>query len=185
MTANHRQTESIWLVTYKKDSGHAHVPYSDIVEEALCFGWVDSRPAKLDDKRSMLLLSPRRTGSGWSLLNKTRVARLIAAGAMASAGLAKIAAAKADGTWSALDTVSALTVPDDLAVLLSKNKQAAGYFQAFPPSARRGILEWIANAKRPETRARRIAETVTLAANDIRANHPTPRKGGKAGGGGR
>ena len=159
------------MVTWKKGRG-PHVPYGDIRDEALCFGWIDSRPARLDENRSMILLSPRKPGSGWSGVNKARVAVLEAEGRMAAPGRARVEAARRDGSWVALDTASALTIPSDLAGALGEHPPAAERFAAFPPSARRGILEWIAAAKRPETRDRRIAKTASLAARGIRANHP-------------
>ncbi len=167
---NHASCGSIWLVTYKKASGRAVLSNDDIVEEALCFGWIDSLPRKLDDMRSMLLLSPRKLGSAWSALNKTRAERMIAAGLMQPAGLAAIAAAKADGSWSKLDSVEALAVPDDLAAVLAGNPSARVHFDAFPRSVKRRILEWIVQTKRSETRSARITETARLAAENRRAN---------------
>jgi uncharacterized protein YdeI (YjbR/CyaY-like superfamily) len=168
LAANHAQAESIWLVTWKK--GHAaHLPYGAIVDEALCFGWVDSRPRRLDDARTMVLLSPRRAGSAWSGVNKARVARLLNEGHVAPPGLAAIDRAKADGTWTVLDGASALAVPEDLAAALDAAGARAS-FDAFPPSARRAILEWITLAKRSETRAARVAETARAAARGERAN---------------
>ncbi len=169
LKAHHRQRESIWLVTYKKDKG-PHIPWADIVEEALCFGWVDSLPRKLDERRSMLLVSPRKPGSAWSALNKKRAEAMIARGQMTKAGQAMIDAAKADGTWTKLDAVEALSVPDDLAEAFRRYAGAANNFDAFPRSARRGILEWIIQAKRPETRAKRVEETARLAGQNQRAN---------------
>jgi uncharacterized protein YdeI (YjbR/CyaY-like superfamily) len=169
LAAHHRQAESIWLVVWKKGSPR-HVPYDDIVEEALCFGWVDSLPRKLDAERSMLLLSPRKPKSAWSKPNKERVERLIASGLMAPAGLAVVDRAKAAGTWDKLDGVEALEVPPDLAEAFARYSGAAGHFAAFPRSAKRGILEWIVQAKKPETRAKRVDETARLAAENIRAN---------------
>jgi uncharacterized protein YdeI (YjbR/CyaY-like superfamily) len=160
---------SVWAVIHRKGRG-PHVPYDDIVEEALCFGWIDGLVRKLDDDRSMLLLAPRKPGSAWSKPNKERVARLFARGEMAPAGLATVEAAKADGTWTKLDEVEALTVPKDLAAAFRKHAGSAACFSAFPRSAKRGILEWIAQAKRPETRARRVDETARLAARNERAN---------------
>ena len=167
---HHERTEGVWLISYKQATGKPRVAYDEAVEEALCFGWVDSKPNKLDDERSMLWFAPRKRGSGWSRPNKERVARLIAAGLMAPAGLAKVEAAKADGSWVALDAVEALEEPPDLQVALAANLAARQHWDAFPRSARRGVLEWIANAKRPETRARRIEETARLAADNVRAN---------------
>lgn len=170
LSANHQESNGVWLVTYKKASGKPRLEYSESVEEALCFGWVDSLPRKLDEERSMLYFAPRKSGSGWSALNKQRVESLIQSGLMMPAGLAKIEAAKKDGTWSKLDEVEALTVPDDLRKELRKYDHATKFFEAFPKSAKRGILEWILNAKRPETRQKRIAETARLASNNERAN---------------
>lgn len=118
----------------------------------------------------MLWLAPRQPGSGWSAVNKERVERLIAAGLMTPAGLAKIEAAKQDGSWNALDAIEALEIPPDLGAALESYPAARGYFEAFPRSVKRGILEWIANARRPETRARRIEETARLAQDNQRAN---------------
>lgn len=167
---NQARKEGIWLISYKKDTGKPRFDYDESVEEALCFGWVDSKPAKLDDERSMLWFAPRKAKTNWSKLNKDRVEKLIKAGRMAPAGLAKVEAAKKDGSWNALDGVEALEIPPDLAKAFTKNKTAKEYFDAFPRSVKRGILEWILNAKRPETRAKRIEETVTLAEKNVRAN---------------
>lgn len=171
LQSNDGTAPGVWLVTYKKDSGEPHLAYGEAVEEALCFGWVDSLPRKLDEKRSMLLVTPRKDGSSWSKLNKERAERLIAEGRMAPAGQAKVDGAKRDGAWDRLNEVEALTVPADLAEAFKSDRRAEAHFKAFPPSSRRGILEWILNAKRPETRAKRIGETVRLARQNIKANH--------------
>jgi uncharacterized protein YdeI (YjbR/CyaY-like superfamily) len=146
------------------------VDYDEAVEEALCFGWVDSKPNKLDEARSLLWFAPRKVGTGWSKPNKDRVERMMAAGLMAPAGLAKVEAAKKDGSWTALDAVERLEIPDDLAAALDARGQARTCWDAFPRSAKRGILEWIGNAKRPETRAKRVEETASLAEKNERAN---------------
>ena len=151
-------------------AGKARFDYDEAVEEALCFGWIDSKPNKLDDERAMLWFAPRKAGTGWSRLNKARAEKMIAAGQMTPAGLARIAAAKQDGSWGALDAIEELAIPPDLDRALNANPAAAQYFQAFPRSVKRGILEWIANAKKPETRAKRIEETARLAAQNVRAN---------------
>ncbi len=168
---HHAETGSVWLVTHKVGAGARHVPYDAIVEEALAFGWIDSLPRALDAERSMHRLSPRKAGSAWSKVNKARVERLIAEGLMAPAGLAAVARAKADGSWSKLDAVEALTVPADLAFALESIPPARASFDAFPRSSKRLILEWIGAAKRPATRAARIARTARLAAIGQRANH--------------
>lgn len=170
LARHHAREEGVWLVTYKKATGKPRIDYDEAVEEALCFGWVDSKGGKVDDERSMLYFAPRKPGSGWSRPNKQRVERLIAAGQMMPAGLAKIDAATRDGSWSRLDAVEALEIPPDLASALAEQPGAALHFDAFPRSAKRGILEWIVNAKRPETRAKRIAETARLAGKNVRAN---------------
>jgi uncharacterized protein YdeI (YjbR/CyaY-like superfamily) len=162
------------LVSYKKATGKARFDYDEAVEEALCFGWVDSKGNKLDDERSMLWFAPRQSGSGWSRPNKQRIERMIEAGLMMPTGLAKIEAAKRDGSWTALDAIEALEIPPDLDRALQVNPIADRYFQAFPRSVKRAILEWIANAKKPETRARRIEETARLAAQNLRANQWRP-----------
>ncbi len=167
---NHRTSPPIWLVTFKKHVGDKYVAYEEIVEEALCFGWIDSLGRKLDEDRTMLWLSPRKPGSGWSKLNKDRIEKLLAAGLMTPAGLEKIEAAKEDGSWYALDAVEMLTLPPDLVAALDAYPDARQHFDAFPRSVRRAILEWISNAKRDETRAKRIAETARLAQDNIRAN---------------
>jgi uncharacterized protein YdeI (YjbR/CyaY-like superfamily) len=168
--AHHANSRSIWLVTFKKASGRGTLFNDDIVEEALCFGWIDSVPRKLDQMRSMLLLSPRKPGSAWSAINKARAERMIAAGLMQPAGLAVIDRAKADGSWTRLDQVEALETPEDLTTAFALHPEAGANFAAFPRSVKRGILEWILQAKRPETRAARIAETALLASENRRAN---------------
>lgn len=175
LAANHTRAEGVWLITYKKAAGKPTLSYEASVEEALCFGWVDSKGGKLDEERTMLYFAPRKTGSGWSRPNKERVARLIAAGRMAPAGLAKIEQAKADGSWTLLDAVENLEVPDDLAVEFARYPDARAHFDAFPRSARRGILEWIVQAKTSLTRAKRIAETARLAQDNVRANQWRPK----------
>ncbi len=146
------------------------LPYEALVEEALCYGWIDGQARTLDDERSMQWFSPRRAGSVWAKSNKERVARLIADGRMTPAGLAKIEAAQVDGTWTLLDSVDALEVPADLAAEFDTYPAARANFDAFPRSARHAILTWIALARRPETRAKRVAETARLAQANIRAN---------------
>ena len=167
---NHGRDDGVWLVTFKKRTGDKYVSYDEVVETALCFGWIDSLPRKLDDDRTMLWLSPRQPGSSWSQRNKERLEKMVAAGLMTPAGFAKLEVAKQDGSWHALDDVDALNIPPDLAEALAAYDAAEQNFGAFPPSAKRGILEWIATAKKPETRAKRVAETARLAQDDVRAN---------------
>jgi len=167
---NHRTSPGIWLVTWRAASGNPVLGNEAICEEAICFGWVDSKPGKVDDVRTRLLITPRKPGAKWSRLNKERVARLEAGGRLAPAGIAVIEAARADGSWSALDAVEDLVVPDDLVAAFVRHPGSRANWDAFPRSAKRGILEWIVGAKKPETRAKRVEETASLAARNERAN---------------
>jgi uncharacterized protein YdeI (YjbR/CyaY-like superfamily) len=176
LEAHHARPDGVWVVTWKKIANRPTPSYDDLVEEALCFGWVDSRPGKLDALRTRLWFAPRQAGSGWSAPNKRRVEALLAAGRVAPAGRAKIDAARADGSWVALDAVEALEVPADLADAFARHPGSRTRFEAFPRSARRGILEWIATAKRPATRAARVDETARLAADGVRANQWVPKR---------
>ena len=170
LQANYQRQTGVWLVTYKKPSEY-YLAYKAIVQECLCFGWIDSLPRKLDEDRTMLYISPRKKGSNWSKVNKEYVAKLQQAGLIHEAGLQKIKQAKQDGSWSFLDDVEALILPDDLQLAFSDNQTARENWSAFPPSVKRGILEWIKNAKRSQTRAKRIRDTVEKAAKNIRANY--------------
>ncbi len=167
---NHTREEGVWLVTYKKATEKPRIEYDVSVEEALCFGWIDSKPRKLDSERSLLWFAPRKARTGWSRPNKDRIERLITQGRMAPAGLVKVDAAKQDGSWASLDSIEALEIPPDLAAAMARRPPSADYFRAFPRSVKRGILEWIATAKMPQTRAKRIEETTCLAFENKRAN---------------
>ena len=169
LSDNHAQGEGVWLVRYKKNSGKPYLSYEASVQEALCFGWIDSLPRKLDETRTLLYFSPRRVGSSWSRVNKEHIEKMLAADKMTQAGLAKIEAAKADGSWTRLDAVENLEIPDDLARAFERYGSAQN-FADFPRSAKRGILEWILNAKRDSTRRKRVEETARLAAQNVRAN---------------
>lgn len=177
---HHTRTQGVWLVEWKKATGRPRIDYDASVEEALCFGWVDSKVNALDDARSLLWFAPRKPRTGWSRPNKERVERMIAAGRMTPAGLAKVQAAQADGSWTSLDGVEALEVPADLAAALAQRPPAAAHFDAFPRSVRRGILEWILVAKKAGTRAARIEQTARLAQDNQRANQWTGPKSGTA-----
>jgi uncharacterized protein YdeI (YjbR/CyaY-like superfamily) len=169
LEANHAAATGAWLVTWRK--GHGQVlDYGEAVEEALCFGWVDSTGGRFDDRRTKLYFAPRKVRSVWSASNKERVARLIAAGLMRPAGLAAIDRAKANGSWTALDEVEQGIVPPDLAAALAAHPPAAERFAAFPWSARRALLIWVSDAKKPETRAARVLEIAVRAARNERAN---------------
>lgn len=176
LAEHHDEAPNVWLIRYKKSAGKPTLSYADAVQEALCFGWIDSLPRKLDDERTMLYFAPRKPGSGWSRVNKAHIERMLAAGHMMPAGLAKIEAAKADGSWTMLDAIENLEIPDDLAAVFAKYPPAADYFEAFPRSVKRGILEWILQAKRAATRAKRIQETAQLAQHNERAHQWRGRK---------
>jgi uncharacterized protein YdeI (YjbR/CyaY-like superfamily) len=170
LETHHAQSESVWLVNWKKASGRQTFSMDEALEEALCFGWIDSLPRKLDDTRTKQLLSPRKPGSGWSAVNIARVERMIAQGLMRPPGQSKIDSAKADGSWDKLQAVNALLVPHDLAAVFALYANAASQFDAFPASTRRGILEWLGNAKTAQTRQKRIADIAAKAAIGERAN---------------
>jgi uncharacterized protein YdeI (YjbR/CyaY-like superfamily) len=169
---NYASTRRVWLILTKKDSVVRGITYEEAVEEALCFGWIDSRTNSLDSDRYMLQMTPRKPGSVWSKANKQRVKRLIADGWMTDAGLVKIKAAKKDGSWTRHDKIDRLEIPKDLQKALSRNLEARRNFEAFSDSAKKIILFWITAAKRPETRSKRVEETVRLAAANIKAAHP-------------
>lgn len=166
---NHDTSPGVWFVYYKKSSGNPRVSYDDAVEEALCFGWIDSLPRKIDAERSKLLFTPRKPKSVWSALNKRRIKKLLREKLMTEAGLATIKTAKKNGSWNALDDAEKLIIPADLAEALKGNENAAKNFALFSGSVRKAILGWIGSAKRPETRSRRIEKTVALAARNKRA----------------
>ena len=161
---NHETGSTIWLVTFKKHCAEKYVPYDAIVEEALCFGWIDSTVRALDENRYLRQLSPRKTGSTWSLANKRRLTKLRKEKLMTDAGEAKIRSAKKDGSWTLLDDVEKLVVPDDLAAAFAKNREAARHYETFTSGQKKGLLWWIKSAKRPATREKRIAATVRAAA---------------------
>ena len=169
LSTNYQQTESIWLVTYKKHTGDKYVSYDDIVEEALCFGWIDSVSRRVDADRTQCLLSPRKPKSVWSALNKTRVEKLLQAEQIMPPGQAKIDIAKANGMWTFLDDVEAMVIPGDLAEQLKVTPRAKDNFDAFNDSSKKGILQWIKMAKKADTRQQRIAKTASLAAKNIKA----------------
>lgn len=171
MEANSQTEMAAWLIIYHKKSSKSSVYYEEAVEEALCFGWIDSVVNKRDDESKYQYFAPRKEKSNWSKSNKLRIERMRKQGLMTERGEKMVALAKELGTWDALVDVENLVVPDDLQKALDRNKRAQKNFAGFPPSSKRIILEWIFNAKRHETRERRIKETVEMAAENIRANH--------------
>lgn len=157
---HHQHTPGIWLRYYKKDSGKARVPYDEAVEEALCFGWIDSTTRSGGDEYYIQLFMPRKPKSVWSKPNKERVKRLIDNGMMTEAGLEKIKMAKENGMWNKLDDVDSLTIPTDLAKAFTKHKKAKKYYNTLKPTPQKYMLYWMNSAKRQDTRDRRIEEII-------------------------
>jgi uncharacterized protein YdeI (YjbR/CyaY-like superfamily) len=176
LETHHASSPGAWVIYRRKAAAEPGDPtYDDVVEEALCFGWVDSRPGAVDEARTSLYFSPRKPGSGWADTNKARVEALAAAGLMAPAGRAVVDRARADGSWDRIAMSEAALEPDDLVAAFERFPGSRANWDAFPRGARRAILQWIEQAKRAETRTARIDETASLAAQGIRANQWTPR----------
>lgn len=171
---HHAASQGVWLILVKRTAGIPGLFYEEAVEEALCFGWIDSRPNTLDAERYKLRLTPRKAGSVWSQVNKRRIQKLIRARRMTPAGMAKVAAAKKDGSWVRLEEIDRLAIPQDLLVALDRDGQARLNFEGFSASSKKVILFWIASAKRPDTRRKRIAETIRLAGKNLKAAHWRP-----------
>lgn len=164
--ANHSHAPGVWLIYYKVNSGQPSVRYSEAVKEALCFGWIDSKVKSLDENRYQQIFTPRKPKSVWSKLNKQYIEELIEQHCMTEAGLAKINTAKQDGSWTALDAIEALVMPTDFQQALDANPAAQQNFAAFSPSTQKNILFWIDQAKRPETRLKRIGQTLSATAQN-------------------
>jgi len=164
LTKNHDREESgIWLVFYKKKTNKPSLEYEHAVEEAICFGWIDSIIKKIDEARYVRKFTPRKPGSFWSQLNKKRVAMMIKQGLMTKAGLEKVMIAKKEGFWDK-DPRPTIPrdVPDEFAAALSKNKKAKENFDKLALTYRRHYIGWIVTAKRDQTKKRRIAESISL-----------------------
>ncbi len=160
---NHDGSSGVWLVFYKRHTGKPTLGYDDAVEEALCFGWIDSIIKKIDEDKYARKLTPRKADSRWSKLNKERVAKLIERGLMTEAGIVKIAEARASGLWSQPERLPpSLEIPGDVKTALAKNVKAGHFFDQLAPSYRKQFIGWISAAKRPETRGRRLRESIAL-----------------------
>ncbi len=168
---NHQSEKSVWLVIYHKNVNIKSVYYEESVEEAICYGWIDSIAHKRDANSKYQFFAQRKPKSNWSNANKVRAEKMIEQGLMTESGLKLIDLAKNTGTWNALVDVQNSIIPYDLQQQLDKNKTALNNFLLFPPSSKRIILEWILNAKKNETRQKRIETTVKLATDNIKANH--------------
>jgi uncharacterized protein YdeI (YjbR/CyaY-like superfamily) len=165
---HHGRSHGVWVVSRRRAAERAFT-YEESVLEALRYGWVDSTVKIVDEDRGMQWFAPRRRGSMWTRINKGRVARLEAAGLMEAAGTAAVAAAKASGTWTLMDAVEDLVVPDDLAAAFDRHPGARERWKSFSPSSQKQALAWIVLAKRPETRAARVETVAEKAARGEKA----------------
>lgn len=177
---NHATSPGVWFVSWRAATGRPVIPYEAVVEEALCWGWIDGQAKLLDADRSMILLAPRNPRSGWAKTNKARVQRLLAAGRIQPPGLRAIEIAKATGAWTLLDASEAGLTPDDLAAALAANPPATANWEAFPRSVRKQAIGWVTTARRSETRERRVAEIARLAQANIRPLTRPERPGGSS-----
>ena len=169
LAANHQSERGVWLCSWKQQSGRPFCPYPEVVEEAICFGWIDSTVNTLDQDRGLQLLTPRKPKSTWTRLNRRRVADLAAAGLMADAGWRAVEVAQGNGWWTILDPVEDLVEPDQLAAALDADPAARSNWDEFPPSARKLMLWWVISAVRDDTKSKRIATIVEKAARGERA----------------
>lgn len=165
---NHDQKQSVWVVYYKKKTGLPSLNHSEAVDQALCFGWIDSTCLSAVDGKYIQFFCRRKPRSVWSKINKTKIENLLEKGLMAPAGLKCIEIAKQNGYWPMLDEVEELTVPEDLAVAFMTRPGAEDYFMSLSKSAKKGILQWLVLARRPETRQKRINEIADLAGQHLR-----------------
>jgi len=160
---NHRSKQSIWLICNTQKSDLPAIPWSELVDEALCFGWIDSTRKSIDETRFKQLYSKRKPNGTWSKINKEKIQRLIANGQMTEAGLEVIEAAKQNGSWTILDAVEELIIPEDLENAFNKHTGAKDYFLSISKSIKKQILYWVISAKKPETRQKRVDEIAELA----------------------
>ncbi len=163
LNKNHLKNAGIWLVFYKKHTGKPTLEYDAAVEEALCFGWIDSIIKKLDDERYLRKFTPRKSDSRWSESNKKRVKKLMRQGLMTKLGVARVTEAKKSGLWeeSGRPEIS-FEIPKELENALAKNKKAKTFFDQLAPSYRKHFIGWITTAKRQETKDRRVGESIAL-----------------------
>jgi uncharacterized protein YdeI (YjbR/CyaY-like superfamily) len=178
LAENHDRAREIRLAYYKKGAGKTSVTYSEALDEALCFGWIDSTVNKLDAERYMQRWTPRHKGSIWSEINKARVKRLVAEGRMAAPGLAKIKAAKKDGSWNKLNDIDRIGrgggPPPEVVDAIRTHPGLEDKFEALSASKKKMYSYWVSEAKRPETRARRIAKLPELIASGRLPGFPAP-----------
>lgn len=168
---NHLSKESVWVVFHSKISKKKSISWSDAVDVALCFGWIDSKKIKIDSETSHQFFSKRKPKSTWSKINKTKVEMLIEHGLMSDAGLKSIETAKLNGSWTILDDVEALIIPADLEAAFAKKPIAEAYYQSLSKSAKKMLLSWLKFAKTSETRNKRITDIVTSALQKQKPKH--------------
>jgi uncharacterized protein YdeI (YjbR/CyaY-like superfamily) len=167
--ANHDAARGVWLCSWRAPSGKPRCPYPEVVEEAICFGWIDSTVNPLDEHRGLQLLTPRRPKSAWTRLNRQRAADMECAGLMTDAGRQVVEIARGNGWWTIADPVEDLVEPDNLATALNANAAARSAWDGFPPSARKMMLWWVISATKDDTKAIRIATIVAKATTGERA----------------
>ncbi|UII24368.1 YdeI/OmpD-associated family protein [Fulvivirga ligni] len=155
---NHQSKQSVWLVYFKTSTKVPSISWSEAVDEAICFGWIDSTKKAVDEKRYMQYFSKRKPNSIWSKVNKEKVEKLIANGRMRESGFNSIQVAKQNGSWLILDDVEALVVPEDLKEALENYHEATEFFNSLSKSSKKILLHWVMSAKRPETRRKRVLE---------------------------
>lgn len=168
---NHLSKSSVWLVLYSKSSGKSTINWSEAVDVALCFGWIDSKKIKIDEESSHQFFSRRKPKSTWSKINKEKIERLIANGLMTEAGYACIELAKQNGSWTILDEVEELIIPEDLEEEFNNNEGTREYFLSLSKSVKKAILQWLVLARRTETRQKRISEIVQQASEKKKPKH--------------
>lgn len=167
---NHRSKQAVWLVHYKKKSGVPTISWSEAVDEALCFGWIDSVRKTLDSETFVQFFSKRKPNGTWSKVNKEKIRQLVEAGLMTQAGLESIETAKQNGSWTILDEVEELILPNDLEIEFNTQPGSKDFFLSLSRSVRKAMLQWLVLAKQPETRQKRIREIVELAAQKQKPN---------------
>ena len=168
LEANHASKGSVWIIYYKKKAGKPTISWSEAVDQALCFGWIDSTARSIDDDTYMQFFCPRKLTSAWSKINKEKVKYLIAEGLMTAAGYASIETAKQNGSWTILDEVEELIVPEDLETAFGSQTGSKDFFLSLSKSVRKSMLQWLVLAKRPETRRKRVSEIAELASQGLK-----------------
>ncbi|MFK7971078.1 MAG: YdeI family protein [Bacteroidia bacterium] len=168
LESNHKEKDAVWLIFYRKKSPHYNLSWSESVDEALCFGWIDSVKKTIDNERYRQYFSKRKAKSNWSKINKEKVDTLVEQGLMQEAGFRSIEIAKDNGSWTLLDDVEALVIPEDLKAAFENHKGSMEYFESLSKSAKKILLYWVISAKRKETRQKRILEVAENASMNLK-----------------